>query len=230
MQPLKILLLTAVWGRQEITKLQIQNVRRLVDFDPARFAITPVYIVSEFWAVEMCQMLGIRFVWQENKFLGRKMNNGLKAFLHLDFDWLMVTGSDDFVEPEILNEYLPHFERHPAFGLNTVYAVEESTGNQREMQIGYAFGAMRCIRWDLIQQTCGNLWNDNDNRGLDYGSMLNLKSKTGADIQVVYVENKVWDVKGMGNINPYSQFGTSEVDGLPLPLEIKHLEKNKETL
>ena len=224
MTPIKILLYCPVWGRPKITRLHFDNVERMISFDPALYQIEPLYIVSEDWSKDMCIEFGFDWFQHENLPMGRKLNAGLKPVINQPFDWLLTFGSDNFCEPSFLDEYLPYFETEQAFGLNLCYAIEESTGKQKEMMIGYAFGAMRCIRWDLVRQMDGQLWPEMLNRGLDYYSMLNLKEATGVDVQVVNTEAKLWDVKSKGNINKFGKdTNLVEVPAEEMPQEIQHL-------
>lgn len=225
MTKIKLLFLTPIWGRKEVVRMHMDNMDRIAKANAENFEITQLYVVSEDWASNLCFEHGYQYFWHYNQPLGRKLNNGLKSVLSENFDFLVTNGSDDFCEPEILEEYLPYFSQYPAFGVNTVYAVEENTGRQKMQNIGYPFGAMRCVKWSLIRQMNGNFWNDNDCRGLDYYSMVNLKEKTGVDIQVVYTETKIWDVKGTFNINTFSKFGGGVIESLELPLELKYLQK-----
>lgn len=220
---LKILAIIPVWGRQRITRLQIDNLARVSKELSEYLQITPLYAISEYWAEDLCLAQGLDYFMHKNQPLGNKLNNALKSVIDEKFDFLMTCGSDNFIEPDFLKEYLPYFKQYDAFGVNVVNAIEESTGKQKEMQITYPFGAFRCIAWDLVQMMEGNLWPENEKRGLDFYSMQKLKAETGQEIQIVYTENRVWDVKSGENINTFAKVAGNVIHCDNLPLEIAYL-------
>lgn len=234
-QPIKILLFTPVWKHPNLTRLHFENVKRIVNHKPETFDITPFFVVSEDWAIDLCDEFGFRYHFTENLPLGRKLNTGLRQVINEPFDWLMTNGSDDFVNPRFLNEYLPYFESSLAFGQSKIYLMNAKTCEQKSWHIGYAFGALRCIRFDLVRQTAiskgayGGLWGEMLNRGLDYYSMLELEKRTGKKIEVVNIKNKLWDVKTGESINRWNKFKGEPLD-IPvdeLPLEIRYLNLNQ---
>lgn len=201
----------------------MENVRRLVEYDSARFEITPFYVVSEDWAMDLCIEFGFDYFYTENNPLGRKMNEGLRQFINQPHDWLMGLGSDDFVNPEFLEEYLPYFETRPIFGLKEVYLINEANGMVKRCKVDRGcFGALRCIRWGLLQQAAFDgerfigIWNNNQQRGLDYASSANIKARTGHFVYPVHIETKLFDVKNEVNING---FDIVEGERVRLPIE-----------
>ncbi len=240
MPPIKILLYVAIWKRPEVTRRHMENMRRLVDYDPARFEITPFYVVSEDWAETMCDEFGFRFHRTENTPLGRKMNEGLRQVINEQYDFLLGMGSDDFVNPEFLEEYLPYFETRPIFGLKEVYLINEANGMIKRCTVDRGcFGALRVISWDLLQAASFDgerfigIWNDVQQRALDYVSSINIKSRTGFFVYPAVIETKLIDLKNEVNINGFDivpgervRLGIDEI-----PQELRYLfseNKNQE--
>jgi len=210
----------------------MENVRRLVNFDPSRFEVTPFYVVSEDWAETLCNEFGYRFHRTDNDPLGRKMNEGLKQFIQEPHDWLMGMGSDDFVEPEFLNEYLPYFETRNIFGLKEVFLINEANGAVKRCVVDRGcFGALRCIRWDLLHDAAFDgerfigIWVNKQQKVLDYVSSAFIKQRTGYFVYPVEIESKLFDVKNEVNINSFDQVAGERVR-LPMreiPKELHHL-------
>lgn len=201
----------------------MENVRRLVEFDPSRFEITPFYVVSEDWAETMCKEFDYRFHRTDNDPLGRKMNEGLRQFISEPHDWLLGLGSDDFVEPYFLDEYLPYFETRPIFGLKEVYLINEANGMIKHVAVDRGcFGALRCIRWDLLQQAAFDgerfigIWENKQQKVLDYVSSANIKQRTGHFVYPVYIQTRLFDVKNEVNLNSYDQVAG---DRVRIPIE-----------
>lgn len=223
MTPIKIILYVPVWKRPEVTRLHMQNVRRLAEYDPARFEIVPFYVVSEDWAQEMCNEFGYRFHRTENSPLGRKMNEGLRQFIDEPFDFMLGLGSDDFTSPEFLEEYLPYFETRPIFGLKEVYLINEASKAVKRVRVDRGcFGALRCISWELLQQAAYDgerfigIWDNKQSKVLDYVSSANIKQRTGLFVYPVEIGTKLFDLKNEVNINNYDSVAG---DRVRLPIE-----------
>ena len=235
MNPIRILYFAAIWQRQELTRLHFANLRRMIDYKPDRFQITPHFAVSEDWAADLCREHDFSFTHAQNKPIGAKLNAGLKPRILEHFDFLLTMGSDDFVEPTFLDSFLPYFQSLDAFGLNELHVLDALTGKQKRVIIGYCYGALRCIRWKYVQQAAligegecqayRGLWEPMRNQGLDFYSMEALKERTGVSIVPVKIKERLWDVKDGQNINSFRKVGGEEIN-LPLseiPQEIRHL-------
>lgn len=210
--PIKILLHVPVWQREATVRRHMENVERLISFDPSRYKITPFYVVSEDWAVEMCDEFGFDYHRCENSPLGKKMNEGLAQFINSDFDWMIGLGSDDFVEPSFLDEYLPYFETRQIFGLKEVHLINEANGMVKHVIVDQGcFGALRAIRWDLLTSASFDgerfigIWENNQHKVLDYVSSINIHRRTGQFVYPVHIEAKLFDVKGDLNINGFDK-------------------------
>lgn len=209
---LKILLYVPIWQRPEITRLHMQNVRRLVEYNPQRYHITPFYVVSEDWAETMCSEFGYPYHRTENSPLGRKLNEGLKQFINDDFDWLLTLGSDDFVEPEFLDDYLPYFQSRPIFAPKVVNMINATNGMVKACRVDRGcWGALRCISWELLrwasfdgEQFIG-IWSNAGQRGMDYTSAINIHDRTGHAVMPAEIETKVFDLKTDLNINKFHE-------------------------
>ena len=217
-EPIKILLYVAIWKRPEITRRHMQNVKRLVSYDPSRFQITPFYVVSEDWAETLCKEFGYRFHRTDNDPLGRKMNEGLRQFVDEQHDFLLGLGSDDFIDPEFLEEYLPYFATRPIFGLKEVYLINEANGMIKHVRVDQGcFGALRVIRWDLLQTAAYQgeryvgIWENKQQKVLDYVSSANIHQRTGHFVYPVRIETKLFDLKNEVNINSFQQVAGERV-------------------
>lgn len=226
-----ILLYTPLWQRPELTRLHLQNVRRLVEYNPAQFRITPLYVVSEKWAMELCNDFGYRWTYAENSPLGAKLNDGLRAVIDENFDWLMTMGSDDFIDATFLDEYLPYFSSLDFFGTPEAYFLDARTGRQRRSVIWYPYGALRCLRWDVVRKASFwngqyiGLWNKKQRQGLDHASQEAIEARTGIRAYPVRIKTRLWDVKTGDNINTFRKAGQEEVT-LPaseLPVELQKI-------
>ncbi len=221
---MKILLFVPVWQRPEVTRSHMQNVERLMGYAKG-VKIVPFYVVSEDWAADLCKEFGFHFVYTKNEPLGRKLNKGLFVALKTKWDWLAATGSDNFTEPELFTEFAPHLETLNAFGLNRITMVE--TGRMKEVSNPYPFGAYRCLRRDVVEQSAYNLgdyvglWDYQSNRGMDYASQKRIEAN-GFKIQSVETNTRVFDFKSGENINGFESMA-GKVGQWPVPVELERL-------
>lgn len=208
---IKIALLTPVWQRPELTRLYFENVKRITQYKTDQFSVTPIIALSETWCENMCKEFGFRYVFVDNNPLGAKMNAALKEVITESFDWLITQGSDDFIEPTFLDEYLPHFKTKKAFGIASVNVLNQQTKEQKVWSIGYAFGALRAIRFDVVRVASitkdgfAGLWPKHLNKALDFYSAERLEQKTGTRIEVVEIKTRLWDVKSDTSINRWGK-------------------------
>ena len=90
---------------------------------------------------------GIRSLKYPNEYIGEKKNAGLLELLKLDWDYMMELGSDDLVNPALIDLYLPLWERGVnCFGVNSCYFVDVKTRRVALWEHNYAIGAGRCIK------------------------------------------------------------------------------------
>lgn len=114
-----------------------------------------------------------------NEFLGAKWNAVLEASKCLDFDYVLVLGSDDFINAPMLQFYFDMAEQRAEFvGVKDLYVVDAKSGRvvywrgYKEQQ-SRTVGAGRMLSRDLIEAHNYKLWSDTKKRGLD-GSMSKI--------------------------------------------------------
>jgi hypothetical protein len=232
MMPLKICLYVAIWKRPEVTVACLHNIKRLVEYRPELFEIIPHFVLSEDWAERLCEEFGFAFTRSQNNPLGRKMNKGIREALKYDFDWLVQLGSDDFIEPKVLDYYWPHFQHERFFGMRHLLVMDGRTGDMMSVGTHNVFGAMRCIHRSLLDKTMksqGWLWEAKLNRALDGSSMKSIEKQTGEIPKPVNVPVFLFDYKTSENINAFGDMA-GELVRVPLemvPVEVKALLKMK---
>ena len=123
---IKLKIYLAVWKRPEITELCFMGIHRLkthLSYDISAFAV-----ISEEDMIPLCEKYGIDWVLTENLPLGKKKNYGLKQLADYDFDFLMEIGSDDLVTNDLLDQYLPYFNKYDFFGISDAAYIESESG------------------------------------------------------------------------------------------------------
>lgn len=212
-KPIRILIFTPVWKRAEIFRICLKGIKRLQEYNPARFQIKPFFIVSESWAAHELMKLNLDFIFSQNDPLGNKKNTGLKyAVENYEFDYLLEIGSDDLITSEYLDLIEPLMNANtPQFNTSSVYFIDICTGKPAFWETSKVLGAGRCISRIAIEKALkqGPLWNPEGTRGMDTFSWRQL-AQVGI-INHIIETNEVYalDIKSQTNINPIENFSKS---------------------
>lgn len=210
-KPFKVIVFTPIWGRHEIVKIWAAGVRRIQKYWPEALNIDVLCMVSTNEDKELIQDLGFDYVWTENKPLGKKHNDGLKALKGKDFDYILQLGSDDLISNDYLHYALFGMQSgFDLFGVNRLYFVDYNTKQgckfDLSTQASTLVGAGRFISHKSIKRLKYNIWPDSINRGLDMTSQLNL-STIGVTPNILQTTNYcVCDVKSEVNIWSFERF------------------------
>lgn len=140
---MKILAFVAVWKRPEITERCFRGIKKLG---------LPIFaVVSEDWAEELCKKYGADFVRTSNTPLGKKFNTGLEAALKKDFDYLFTIGSDNLINPKLLDIYKYYMEKGTGLiGIDKCYFVQNEEAKHVDYQ-QQIIGACRMISKDALK-------------------------------------------------------------------------------
>jgi len=145
--------------------------------------VMPFAVYSDDSEREVLDKYGVRSLKFENRPLGRKKNAGLAALLEMEWDYMMELGSDDIVNPALMEVYQDYFDRGvPCFGVRSCYQLELSSGRVALFEIDYPIGAGRCISRKVFD-AMGRRWR------VRYLRSTNLKGENyGKGKELVYIE------------------------------------------
>ncbi len=142
----------AVWQRPEITRICFTGIKRLAQYDPKRFEVDALAVISEESMIPLCEEFGIKWVMHENKPLGRKKNFGLNACMRYQWDYLIEIGSDDILRNEILDLYEPLMIRKtPFFGMKHLAFYDTKNGDCNRINTVDVFGMGRCMERKMLE-------------------------------------------------------------------------------
>jgi hypothetical protein len=206
---MKILLFTAIQGRQHITELFLMGVKRLQMFSGHEVSL--LCVASEQEDIDFLTERGIEYCVAPNKPLSSKFEFGFKEAIKKDFDYMLRMGSDDLLDHNIFESHYNRLmsEGKPFFGLKTIAEIEHDTldtviSNYMPARAGRLLGAGSMLSRSL----CLN-FNDKPlyskkplNRGLDNASETELK-KYASPIVVDTGKPSLIDVKSKKNIWPF---------------------------
>jgi hypothetical protein len=226
---IKILLLTAMHKRPEISELFCISAKNLMLAQKDKYDITVCSMVSDPESEQLCNRYGIHTLNTVEKPLGTKMNQGYEmALRRFDFDYLLSIDDDDVFSPDILNIYSEAFEKRlPYFGVKSVYFLDYATN--RAMLFKYVtdrlIGPGRVIRRDALEST-GYRSLSLPLKDLKY-SGINAKKEQSVwlpDYQAIYLSSMKYSETISGT--EFRLFDPLQVRGLNMECEMNLLFNN----
>ena len=177
------------------------------------YDILLVACISEPESEKICIENGIEFVYAENKTPGYKWNRGLEFALKFDWDYLMIMGDDDIIDPDSWQLINPLIENlNPYFGFDRIYFHHLATGDTMKYIIeephGGIIGCGRFVHREVINKT-GLLWLDEQETGCDMISGDKIKKFTQP---VIIRECCMVDIKTDLNIWKFSQYKKKRIE------------------
>jgi hypothetical protein len=107
----KIILLSCIWGRKELTEIFLSYYKRLQEELVGTCDLIPLIVGSEGVDTRlMVERFCFRYIEHENQPLSEKWEAGLKAAKNIDSDAVVIVGSDDFLTRDTIKEYLSWIE------------------------------------------------------------------------------------------------------------------------
>jgi hypothetical protein len=169
-------------------------------------------VISEVEYEKVCQDYGFECVFVENFPVGNKINQGIKAALSNEWDYLLMMNSDDVIKAELIDKYYqPFFEKQVEFfGINRVTYVKFGTTEALEFSYDFSIlGIGKCIRRDVVEKAfkyLKELYRSNLNKCLDDTMMDNLLNLKVYPAIVKYDGQLAMDFKSDVNIWPWEHF------------------------
>jgi len=208
---MKIVILTCVWKRPEITKIFFEQIELLKKYE---YEIDCVSVGSEGEeSRKLCEPYS-HYVEYKNLPLGDKWNAGARYCKDLDFDYLLIMGSDQIVNPKILDVYYENYVRNEEYvGVLDTYVIDLENkivnywdGYKRE-RTGQVIGPGRLIHKSLLEKIDYNLF-DSLNRNLD----PTLDKKLPDPVKIITKDFGFASIKSEISITPMKNYDGEGVD------------------
>jgi len=197
---MRLLFYLAVWRRPEITEICFMGIDRLRK--TGLYPIDTLAVISEESMKPLCEKYNIDYVEHENQPLGKKKNFGLKESFKKDWDYMVELGSDDLLKNEYLHG-IKDFKGDLACVDHFAY-INSETSEARTYKTKSYYGLGRMVKRSVAEKI-GNLWPENQNRGLDNGSMYYMVTVHGVRPQLIKFDHPVGiDIKSKENLWPYN--------------------------
>jgi glycosyltransferase involved in cell wall biosynthesis len=176
-----IIFLTCTYERIEITKIFKKNLIKLQEEFSSEFNFINIVVDSDHSNRDVFQS-DDRFIYLEygNSPLSHKWNYGSQFLKNINFDNLIIIGSDDILDCKLFNIYKEKIKSDmDLIGIKDLYmydilkdkmfywsGYDESSG-----RLGESIGLARCLSKKIVEELNYNLWGLELNKGLDKSMM-----------------------------------------------------------
>ena len=212
----KILWYSCMQGRQEIVDIMIEGFKACQKHWKYDLDMDIFITASNDDDIKYLDQRNIYHTKKPNNPVGLKFSRGLKEALALDWDYIMILGSDDVISPELFGYYLPLIEdKVPYFGTEEVCIVDYATQRAKTFKVppnsiaGVA-GPGRMVSREIVSHFDGYLWTGGD-KGLDM--LSNRRITSHSPLKVVTLQEfdvpLMWDIKSPVNIWAYDKIVSS---------------------
>jgi len=151
----------------------------------------------------------------------------------MDFDYIVIIGSDDILDESILAKYHEYMIKGYDFiGILDLYVYNILTdklcywpGYSQPIRKGETIGLGRCLSSRLVKKLNYSLWGSNKNKGLD--SSMNTKINKLSDIKKITFYAKdigiCCDIKSETNITSFSKLSKNMYEINQTTIEYKKI-------
>lgn len=210
----KFMVLVPVHERFQVLKLFALGIEAL---RKQGYNIDVLAVGSSNQDMENCETLNFKYINHRN-ILGEKLNVALKYSKQFDFDGMLMLGSDDVLNSDVLDFYVSEFNKGSRFvGFIDCYFYSLETsellkwnGYNTPDRAGEPIGAWRCFKRDLIEDLGWTLWG-NQRKSIDASMWAKIKNMK--DITTAKLSNSMFicDLKTSENVTKFTKFKNSVV-------------------
>jgi hypothetical protein len=216
-----ITFLTCAYKRPKILECFLNNFQSLKEQLAATIELKLVIagdqkLDPECYALFQKYSNGATWVHSENLPLGKKWNTALKAIKNIPTDFVMIMGSDDLVDKNLIIKYVAIAKKSGVgyIGVRDMYFMNSATGDStfwpgyRNRRIGEPIGCARMISKKVFERVAFQAWNNNLNKGLDASLTATLRKISVYPKVLSCKEDNIFviDVKSETNIWGYKNF------------------------
>lgn len=218
----KLIFLTCTWGRPEITKIFLKNLKYIESktknlFDIELFVIDSDDTNRNVFSKNDSKVKYFNF---KNKPVSNKWNFGVNLLKNLDFDYVFFLGSDDILDEKLINVYYNKMLLNYDFiGITDMYFFNIKNNNlyywggysKNSKRYNETIGLGRCISKSLLNKLNYEPWTNNINKGLDFSLQKKLNliyNFKETKISLINEDCLACDIKSdlnITNINEYDK-------------------------
>jgi hypothetical protein len=209
---MKFLVLVPIYRRYGVLRLFNEGLESL----KGKGYNIEVLAVGDLKDEPIAKELGYRYVNHRN-ILGEKLNVALKEAKKIDFDAMLMLGSDDVLNDKVLDFYISCFEHDYKFvGFTNCYFYDLEKRNMikwygyRGERAGEPIGAWRCFKRELIEELNWELW-ANQHHSIDYTMWQKIKNRSDIIKTILFDDMFIGDLKTSENVTKFRKFDNSVI-------------------
>jgi len=214
---MKITIVSAVYKRPYLWAMFNQSMQDLEAKFQSLGYDTDKYIAATFEDEETYfNKRGWTVVKSSNEYVTRKWNNVIEAAYLSDTDYIFIIGSDDLVDPDLIDIYRPYIKtEHSFFGVEEILFLNYNTNKLKHFR-GYvgkermSLGAGRMIHKRALKIMHGRLARETWSRGFDTSVMVNLRAKGIKEVIVDVDKPYILDIKIDDNLTKWDNINCIE--------------------
>jgi hypothetical protein len=180
----KIVVITPMWRREELAKIMIRSLRRVIDGLSGSVDVVHLVCGSEGDKSRSIAMsCGAEYMEAQNQPLGAKFNAALQGAMSFNPDGVMVLGSDNFINADAFlmwDRFIS--EGVESMGFLDAYMIDPFRrkmvhwlGYNTSMRKGEPLGSGRCYSRSLLDRVNWRLWDSRKRESLDWSVTQRLK-------------------------------------------------------
>jgi len=227
-----IVILTCIWKRPKLTRIVLSHYRALKKELKDVINLELVAVGSEGEkSKNICEESGFNYFEYENQPMSEKWNFGLQMTKKINPDAVIIVGSDDLIDKNLLEFYDKKLKQgYMMLGIKDFY-IYDAERRKLAYWRGYGklndahrmnetIGLARCLSRSLLDKLDFNIWNDlNISRNLD-GAMTTRLKEVGiypvseARMPYINLENQLY---GAGHLG----YKLKEIEGFAIDIKTK---------
>lgn len=160
MNPIKIMLFFAAFGRADVLRVTCLGIQRLSKYKPDLFSVDAFCVYSGSELKPILDEFGIASMEYQNNPVGTKKNAGLNELLKKEYDWeyLLEMGADDLISNKLLDLYLPYMiANKEVFGIKSCHLYDIETARVAHWENTYIIGLGRAFHRDAFRKLGGSI-------------------------------------------------------------------------
>ena len=227
-----MVILTCIWKRPKLTRIVLSHYRALKKELKGEINLELVAVGSEGErSKDICEESEFNYFEYENQPMSEKWNFGLQMTKKINPDAVIIVGSDDLIDKNLLKFYDKKLKQgYMMVGIKDFY-IYDTERRKLAYWRGYGklndahrmnetIGLARCLSRTLLDKLDFNIWNDlNISRNLD-GAMTTRLKEVGiypvseANMPYVDLDNQLY---GAGHLG----YNLKEIEGFAIDIKTK---------
>jgi hypothetical protein len=217
----RVVFLTCTFGRTKVSEIYKQNLINLENCFHKKYIFQNVIVDSENSNKYLfADDKRFEYYNYSNQPLSNKFNFGCKMLREVDFDYVIILGSDDIIDNNVFTLYDENMDKSfDIIGMLDVYIFDPKQLKayywggypKKHKRFGESVGMGRCLSKKIVENLNYELWEDGLNKSLDKSMMKRIQSLSQSiSISSSYFRIKevgvACDIKTKNNITKLDEF------------------------